>query len=55
MGILVYPVTVYDCYLIGKSSERRSGGSGAAKDKPRKLTAEERMEQLIRPHDKDGY
>jgi hypothetical protein len=52
LGVAVYPSTVYDCYRIGKASEKRARGLGTDGEKQRKLTPDERIEQLVSEHDK---
>jgi len=52
---LLYPASVYDCYRIGRSSEKRQRGKRAGEiGLQRKPTTQERFEQAVGEHDKDS-
>lgn len=53
--IIVYPASVYDCYRIGLSSEKRRGGRRAGDaGLQRKPTPQELFERAVGEHDRDS-
>ncbi len=53
--LVIYPASVYDCYRIGLSSEKRRDGRGSGDSGlQRKPTPQELFERAVGEHDRDS-